>query len=201
MNLFGNWLTQFKNMDLEHLQRTLESYSAYGPLPGILLPLAESFIPVLPLIVFVAANANIYGLFLGSLYSWIGVCTGSLLLFWLSRKLGGHFSDWLRRRFPKAGKLLAFIERKGFTPIFLLACFPFSPSALINVISGLSGISFRSFVLAILLGKAVMILTVSLLSFNIGDLLEQPWRILIALVVLAVMWFGGKKMEARLQLK
>ncbi|QHT59215.1 TVP38/TMEM64 family protein [Paenibacillus lycopersici] len=201
MLLIEKWFIQLKGMDLEHLQKTLESYSAYGPLPGICLPLAESFIPVLPLIVFVAANANIYGLFLGSLYSWIGVCTGSLLLFWLSRKLGGHFSGWLRRKFPRAGKLLAFIERRGFTPIFLLACFPFSPSALINVISGLSGIPFRSFVLAILLGKAVMIFTVSVLSFNIGDLTEQPWRILLALVLLAVMWFGGKKMESRFQLK
>jgi uncharacterized membrane protein YdjX (TVP38/TMEM64 family) len=201
MDLIENWLSQLKGMDLEHLQRTLESYSAFGPLPGILLPLAEAFIPVLPLVVFVAANANIYGLFLGSLYSWIGVCAGSLLLFWVARKLGGHFSGWLRRKFPKAAKLLAYIERKGFSPIFLLACFPFSPSALINVISGLSGIPFRSFLLAILLGKAVMIFTVSLLSFNIGDLTEQPWRILLALVLIVVMWFGGKKLETRYQLK
>lgn len=199
MGWIETWLRQFKNMDLEHLQRTLESYSAFGPLPGILLPLAEAFLPILPLIVFVAANANIYGLLLGSLYSWIGVCAGSLLLFWLARKLGGSLGGWLRRKFPRAGKMFAYVENKGFTPIFLLACFPFSPSALINLISGLSGISFRSFLLAILLGKAVMILTVSLLSFNIGDLLHQPWRILIALVVLAVMWFGGKKLEARFQ--
>ncbi|NBD27509.1 TVP38/TMEM64 family protein [Paenibacillus glycinis] len=201
MELIENWLRQLKGMDLEHLQRTLESYSAFGPLPGILLPFAEAFIPVLPLLVFVAANANIYGLFLGSLYSWIGVCGGSILLFWLSRKLGGHFGGWLRRRFPRAAKLLAYIERKGFTPIFLFACFPFSPSALINIISGLSGISMRSFVLAVLLGKAVMIFAVSLLSFNIGDLTEQPWRILLALVLLVVMWFGGKKLESRYQLK
>ncbi|WP_219835219.1 TVP38/TMEM64 family protein [Paenibacillus sp. R14(2021)] len=201
MTIFETWMRQLKNMDLAHLQRTLESYSAYGPLPGILLPLAEAFIPVLPLLVFVAANANIYGLWLGSLYSWLGVCSGSLLLFWLSRRLGGHFSGWLRHKFKRADKLLGYIEHKGFTPIFLFACFPFSPSALINVISGLSSIPFRSFVLAILLGKAVMIFMVSLLSFNIGDLLQEPWRIAAALALLVVMWFGGKKLEARYQLK
>ncbi|WP_308637746.1 TVP38/TMEM64 family protein [Paenibacillus silvisoli] len=201
MNLFQDLLAPLKEMDLEHLQKTLESYKAYGPLPGILLPLAEAFLPILPLLVFVAANANIYGLWLGSLYSWIGVCGGSLLVFWLARRFGGRFSGWVRRRFPKASKLLVFIERRGFTPIFLFACFPFSPSAIINVVSGLSGMSFGSFALAILLGKAVMILSVSLLSFNIGDLTEQPWRIMLIVVILVVMWFGGKKLESRYHLK
>ncbi|MBP3966339.1 MULTISPECIES: TVP38/TMEM64 family protein [Paenibacillus] len=201
MNVLQELIDSFKKMDLEHLQRTLESYKAYGPLPGILLPLAESFLPILPLLVFVAANANIYGLWLGSFYSWLGVSVGSILVFWLARKLGGHFSGWLRRRFPRASKLLTFIERRGFTPIFLFACFPFSPSAIINIVSGLSGISFGSFALAILLGKAVMIFSVSLLSFNIGDLLEEPWRIVITLVLLVVMWFGGKKLESRYHLK
>ncbi|SEO41503.1 TVP38/TMEM64 family protein [Paenibacillus sp. OV219] len=201
MDYFRDWIHSLKNLDLEHLQRTLESYKAYGPLPGILLPLAESFLPVLPLLVFVAANANIYGLWLGSLLSWIGVCSGSLLLFWISRRLGGHLSGWIRRKFPRASKLLVFIEKRGFTPVFLFACFPFSPSAIINVVSGLSRISFGSFVLAILLGKAVMILSVSVLSFDIGDLTEQPWRIILALVLLVVMWLGGKKLEARYHLK
>ena len=95
-----NWLAELQRMDSEQLQRTIESYSAYGPLPGILLPLIEAFLPILPLVLFVAANANVYGLGLGILYSWVGVTAGSLLVFWIARKIGGRFGIWLQRRFP-----------------------------------------------------------------------------------------------------
>ncbi|QYR21321.1 TVP38/TMEM64 family protein [Paenibacillus sp. sptzw28] len=201
MSQFNDWIHQLKQIDLEHLQRTLRSYSAYGPLPGIFLPMLESFLPILPLLVFVAANANIYGFWLGSLYSWLGVCGGSIILFWLARKLGRRFGSWIRRRFPKTSRVFDWIEHKGFTPIFLFACFPFSPSALINVVSGLSNVPFRSFVLAITLGKAVMILSVSLLSFNISEIAQEPWRPIVTVLMVAGMWFGGKKLEARYQTK
>lgn len=201
MSQIQEWIQQMKQIDLEHLQRTLRSYSAYGPLPGIFLPLLESFIPVLPLLVFVAANANIYGFWLGSLYSWIGVCSGSMLLFWIARKLGKRFGSWIRRRFPKSVRFFDWIEQKGFTPIFFLACFPFSPSALINIVSGLSNVSFRSFMLAIMLGKAVMILSVSLLSFDISSIAQEPWRPVLTVALILGMWLGGKRVEARYHLK
>ncbi|MFC4098637.1 TVP38/TMEM64 family protein [Paenibacillus xanthanilyticus] len=201
MSQINQWIHELKQLDLDHLQRTLQSYSAFGPLPGIALTMIESFLPILPLLVFVAANANIYGLWLGSLYSWIGVSAGSLIVFILARKLGRRFRPWLQRRYPKMEKFFDWVEHRGFTPIFLFACFPFSPSALINIVSGIGNVPFRSFLLAVLLGKAVMIFGVSVLSFDIADLAEEPWRIVVAVVMIVVMWFGGKKLESRYKLK
>lgn len=186
-------------MDSEQVQQTIESYSAYGPLPGIMLPLLEAFLAFLPLVVFIAVNANVYGLWLGSLYSWIGVCLGSMAMFWIARLVGGRFGAWLQRRFPAVSRFFRWIERKGFTPIFLLACFPFSPSFLVNLASGLSTVKFRTFALAILMGKAVMIFSVSLLSFDITEVADEPWRIVAAVIVLFLLWFGGKRIETRYQ--
>jgi uncharacterized membrane protein YdjX (TVP38/TMEM64 family) len=197
MDTIKEWINQLKDMDMEHLQRTLESYSAFGPLPGILLPLVEAFLPFLPLFLFIAVNANVYGLWLGFLYSWIGVSVGSVLVFWIARKLGRRFGIWLQKRFPGTTKFFHWIERRGFTPIFLLACFPFSPSVLINIASGLSTVRFNTFLIAILLGKAVMIFSISLLSFDITELARQPWRAVVAIAVIFVMWVGGKRLEAR----
>jgi uncharacterized membrane protein YdjX (TVP38/TMEM64 family) len=191
------WIQELQQMDSGQLQQTIESYSAYGPLPGIALPLIEAFLPILPLVLFVAANANVYGLWLGILYSWIGVSAGSMLVFWIARKLGGRFGIWLQRRVPASSRFFQWIERKGFTPIFLLACFPFSPSFLINLASGLSTVRFQTFMLAIMLGKAVMIISLSLLSFDITDIANEPWRIVVAVLVIVVLWFGGKRLEAR----
>jgi uncharacterized membrane protein YdjX (TVP38/TMEM64 family) len=197
MSSVQEWINELKNMDTAHVQHTLESYSAFGPLPGILLCLVEAFLPILPLILFIAVNANVYGLWLGFFYSWFGVSAGSIIVFWIARKLGGRFGRWLERRLPRTARFFHWIERKGFTPIFLLACFPFSPSVLVNIASGLSTVRFNTFLIAVLIGKAVMIFTISLLSFDITELARQPWRVFVAVAVIFVMWLGGKRLESR----
>lgn len=199
MEDWQNWLQYIKHLDLDSIQWTLESYSQWGPLPGILLPMVESFLPVLPLFLIIAANANIYGLWLGFILSWIGVTAGAISVFWISRKLGGNVKGWLERRFPKSARFFNWVERKGFTPLFLLACFPFTPSVVITVVSGLSKVPFRTFLLATLLGKAVMIFSISLISFDIGNLVDEPWRIFVTVTAVLVMWFGGKRLESRYQ--
>ena len=192
-----DWFNQLRQMDEEQLKRTIESYAAYGPLPGILLPFLEAFLAFLPLVVFIAVNANVYGLWLGIFSSWIGVVAGSCCVFWIARLIGRRPGIWLQRRFPATRRFFRWIERRGFTPIFLLACFPFAPSFLINLASGLSTVRFVTFLTAILMGKAVMIFSVSFLSFDITAFKDQPWRIVAAVLAIAVMWFGGKKLEAR----
>lgn len=200
MSQLQDWIANLKEMDVDSIQRTLESYSQFGPLPGLLLPFVESFLPFLPLILIIAANANIYGLGLGFLFSWIGVTAGSICVFLICRSLGRNFKTRLMRRFPKSERFFNWIERKGFTPLFLLACFPFTPSVVITVISGLSKVPFHTFLLATIMGKAVMIFVIALLSFDIGNLVDEPWRIFVSITAVLVMWFGGKKLESRYQI-
>ncbi|KIL37745.1 hypothetical protein SD71_02505 [Cohnella kolymensis] len=192
-----DWSSFFKSLSLEDIKELLTRYSDLGPLPGILLPLLEAFLPILPLVVFVVANASAYGMWAGFFYSWIGVCLGSFLVFLLARRLGYRYGDRIRRRFPKMEKFFDWVERKGFTPIFLLACFPFSPSVIVNIASGLSNVPLHTFLTAILLGKGVMIFTLSFLGHDIPALIEQPWRIVLAVGILLLLWFGGRKLEAR----
>lgn len=200
MSHLQNWINDLKEMDVDSIQRTLESYSQFGPLLGIALPFVESFLPFLPLIVIIAANANIYGLGLGFLFSWIGVTAGAICVFLICRSLGRNFKTKLMRRFPKSERFFNWIERRGFTPLFLLACFPFTPSIVITVISGLSKVPFHTFLLATIMGKAVMIFVISIISFDISNLVNEPWRIIVSITAVLVMWFGGKKLESRYQI-
>ena len=52
-----------------------------GILFGFILILLESFLPVLPLGVFVALNVNAFGGILGIFISWIATCIGCYLSF------------------------------------------------------------------------------------------------------------------------
>ncbi len=187
------------NFNLEEIELLLHRYSQFGPLPGIALPFLEALLPVLPLVVFIVANAAAYGMWWGFLYSWIGVTLGALLVFSLARRLGNRYGDRIRARFPKSKKFFEYIERKGFTPIFLLACFPFSPSVIVNIASGMSRIPFHTFLTAMGLGKAVMIFTLSFIGHDLQAMVDQPWRIVFAVSFVFLMWLGGRKLESRYQ--
>ena len=183
---------------LEQLMELFETYRSFGPLFAILLPLVEAFFPFLPLVVFIVANANSFGLWLGFFLSWIGACLGAIIVFIIMRKLGKlKFFQRLREK-NAIKKLLTWIERRGFSPLFLIFCFPFTPSSAINVVAGLSRINIWQFILAVLSGKLVMIFMVSFIGQDIRALLTQPIRSIIAGIVIFLLWFVGKKVEKRL---
>lgn len=183
---------------LEYLMELFETYRSFGPLFAILLPMLEAFFPFLPLVVFIVANVNSFGLWMGFFLSWIGACIGAIIVFVIMRKLG----EWrvFRKLKEKKGikRLLSWIERRGFSPLFLILCFPFTPSAAINVVAGLSRISYWQFILAVLSGKFVMIFLVSFIGQDLHALITQPIRSVIAGVVIFLLWFIGKRVEKRL---
>lgn len=184
--------------DLDKVLELLQEYKSLGPLPGIFLPMLEAFLPFLPLVLFVMANAAAFGLWLGFLYSWIGTCVGALIVFFIVRKLGQkRIFDFLSRH-KKIQSLMNWVESHGFGPLFLMLCFPFTPSAAINIVAGLSRVSVYQFILAVLCGKLVMIFTVSFIGYDIRALIHQPLRTAILLVVIIVLWYVGKRIEKRL---
>ncbi|MBO2944298.1 TVP38/TMEM64 family protein [Paenibacillus sp. F411] len=196
-----DWLQEalrtLKHLNMGQIEGWLQEYSRLGPLPGILISFFEAFLPFLPLIVIVMGNAAAYGLWLGFLYSWIGVSLGALAVFWLVRKVGGRLGEWIQRRMPGAQRFFHWIEDKGFTPIFILYCFPFTPSSLVNIAAGISSVPVTTFMIAVLSGKAVMIFMVAFIGHDWQGFIQQPWRILVAAAVLGLLWLGGKKLENR----
>ncbi|TKC18212.1 TVP38/TMEM64 family protein [Robertmurraya kyonggiensis] len=183
---------------LENIMEVIEHYRAIGPIPGILLPMLEAFLPFLPLVIFVMANANAFGLWFGFLFSWVGASVGALLVFLLIRRYGQkRFLSFLKKS-PKVKKLMAWLERHGFGPLFLLLCFPFTPSAVVNIVAGLSKISIYQYMLAVIAGKMVMIFTISFVGYDIRSLITQPIRTAIVGVVIFILWLVGKQIEIRL---
>lgn len=182
-------------MTLEQIEKVLENLSDLGPLPGIAAPFIEAFLPFLPLIVIIMANVNIYGFILGLLYSWLGVTLGSLCVFLISRRYGSKVREYLTKKFPVSNKMFNWIERRGFSAIFIVMCFPFTPSIVVTLVAALSRIQLKTYVLSMLLGKLIMIFAISVISFDFVDLLQSPIRLILSIGAIIVLWFGGKKIE------
>ena len=182
----------------ENILELIETYKAFGPLPGILFPLLEAFLPFLPLVVFVFANTNAFGLWMGFLISWAGATLGAIIVFFIIRKYGHIKVLTFIKRNKQVQKLTHWLDVHGFAPVFLLLCFPFTPSAVVNIVAGLSKMSWIQYILAVATGKLVMIFTMSYVGYDIMALIQQPKRTVIVLVIIFVLWYVGKRIEARL---
>ncbi|TFJ93553.1 TVP38/TMEM64 family protein [Lentibacillus salicampi] len=193
------WLEQDR-LD-EFIRHLLSEYESLGPLPGVLLPFIEAFLPFLPLVVFVLANAAAYGLWEGFILSWAGACAGAILVFLLIRRLGDKRFFKAIRRNKQVLQVTGWVERHGFGPLFLLMCFPFSPSSVINIVSGLSKISTQQFILAVLMGKTVMIFSIAFIGSSIFEFAKNPVRTIVVGVCIVLFWVFGKYIERRLQRK
>lgn len=179
----------------------IQDYRSFGPIPGLVLPIIEAFLPFLPLFVFVTANASAFGLGWGFLFSWIGACTGALIVFSIVRKYGQkRFLAFLKNH-KQVKRLVDWVDRHGFGPLFLLMCFPFTPSAVVNIVAGLSRISIYQYGVAVLVGKMVMIFSISYIGHDIPSLIHNPKKTIILGIVIVILWFIGKRIEAHLDKK
>ncbi|KOS66705.1 hypothetical protein AEA09_18420 [Lysinibacillus contaminans] len=184
---------------VENIENLATQYrSLGGPLIGLLLPFLEAFLPFLPLVVFVVANASAFGLWLGFLLSWLGSVAGSYVVFLIVR----HFGKHPKLRFLTGGKkiqrLIQWVDMNGISPLFVLLCFPFTPSVLVNIVAGLSHIRKEFYLIVLLAGKFVMILGMSVLGYDLKALLTSPVRLVSAAVAILILWWIGKLMEKRL---
>jgi len=145
---------EFVNNILQNLNTFVYSHNIYmGLFFGILVIIIESIIPILPLAVFIAFNTVIFGNVLGFIISWVATIIGCTISFFIFRK---GFSDKLYKKinYKETGKkLMNKISDFDFTKLVLILAIPFTPAFSINIAAGLSKMSYKKFLLALLISK------------------------------------------------
>ncbi|MDK8181385.1 TVP38/TMEM64 family protein [Paenibacillus sp. UMB4589-SE434] len=181
----------------EHLTAFMETFRSFGPLPGILLTFMKSFIPPLPTMIIVGVNAAVYGLWLGFLYSWIGIVSGCLVTFLIIRKIAGHryLERWSQK--PKVQKAMLWVRHNAFSYVFLLSIFPVGPFVIINMVAAVAQMRLRSYLIAILFGKALMVFSVSIIGHDLERFVRHPIELIYVVLFIGISLFISKKIEAR----
>ncbi len=125
-------------------------------LMGLFIVVLESILPILPLAVFIAINTLVMGNLLGFIVSWIGTVIGCSLSFWIFRK---GFSKTLYRNMNSAkyNDLMKKMSNIKFSLLVLITALPFTPAFSINIAAGLSKMSYRKFISAMLIAKISII--------------------------------------------
>ena len=167
------------------VEYSTEVISNGGILFGMLLIMVESFIPVLPLSVFIALNTHTFGLLPGILMSWVSTCIGCyisyLIFYYVSNNIiYKYLSKKTRNKIDKAVDKFQNISLANLTVIITL---PFTPAFLINILAGVSGMSKKKYIVALLIGKIFMV------SFwgYIGKSFVESMTDISAIIVMSIM--------------
>lgn len=123
---------------------------------GFFIVILESIIPMLPLAVFIAINMIAFGNFFGFIISWIGTILGCSLAYSFFRKLRDPILKKLKDD-SKIKKFMLTIGNISFSKLVVILSIPFTPAFSINIAAGLSNMSYRKYLLALLISKIFLV--------------------------------------------
>lgn len=156
-----------------------------GVLLGMFLIIIESFIPVLPLSVFVALNTHTFGLLPGILMSWVSTCIGCFISYSIFYYVSNNviYKHLSKKTMKKVDKVIDKFKNIALSNLTVIITLPFTPAFLINILSGVSGMSRKKFLVAILIGKVFMI------SFwgYIGKSLVESMTDITTIIIMSIM--------------
>jgi uncharacterized membrane protein YdjX (TVP38/TMEM64 family) len=177
------------------VQHFLEQFRTYGPLLGLLLAFSRSYIPFVPTFAIVTINAALYGYWLGSLYTLVGLVTGSVTFFLLFRRWRNR--PFFVRKFakPRIQTMLKWVQRRGALYIFLVSLFPGGPFEIINLLAAAANMRLRRFALAITAGRAIMVAYVAYLGQDWQLYFEDPKRLIWIGVLFVVFGVVGYRVD------
>ena len=155
----------------ETLEAFIASTGVLGPAIFMMIQALQVIIPMLPGFVTCIAGAVVFGPLEGFIYSYIGVCIGSILAFYLARR----FRTGLVKKMVSEKnyeKYIRWLEKGNkFDFFFAAAIFlPTAPDDVLCFIAGLTRMTWKKFTTFILLGKPFVIALYSLATAGVINL-------------------------------
>lgn len=172
--------------DKEKIQEFINSSGNYGKLIYILISFLQvTFIPI-PGSLSVMVGNYLFG-FINTLWmSSLGIILGSILAFYIGRKIGRPFVNWVVGDKKLVDKYLKKVEGKETMIFFLMLIFPFFPDDPLSSIAGITKISLKRFFIIQLIGRPISI--GGTMFFLTGEIIPfSGWGILVLILIFLVM--------------
>ncbi len=157
------------------IDTTLQGLGVWGPIVGCFFILIESMVPILPLFVFITLNFLAFGSVFGFIISWIFTCIGCFISFLLFRC---KVQTWLFKRIKKEGlisaKTINMITNLKFEQLTTIIAIPFTPAFLVNIAAGLSKMSYKKYLGALLIGKIFLVYFWGFVGVSLLESIKNP---------------------------
>jgi uncharacterized membrane protein YdjX (TVP38/TMEM64 family) len=180
--------------DPETLVSWMRNWGRWAPLVTIGLHILQVITAPIPGTALDAVNGLLFGPWLGTLYSMIGLISGS----WLAMLLARRFGRPLVERFVDAAliaRLDGLVKQYGSVFIFLIFLIPFLPDDAICFLAGLTPIPILELVILAMLGRLPGVFFANLLGSRVTTLAAWQWVLLAGLFALILALFWRKRKE------
>lgn len=165
--------------------------SNLGIFSGVFLIILESMIPILPLAVFIALNVITFGPVLGFLISWISTVIGCMIAFFLCRKLREKFDKKYKDN-KQINKFKKYIGKMSYSNLVILLAVPFTSAFAINIGAGLSEISPKKYLSALMIGKIPMVYFWGFIGKSLIESITDPYTLAQIAVMLILAYLASK---------
>ena len=163
---------------LEELRAIIGAAGSWAGVVYFVLQMLTVIVAPIPSNVTMLAGALVLGFFRAMLLGVLAVIAGSILIFYMARRLGQRAV----RRFLDRGvmdKYLPMIQEKQEMFLFLTMLFPFFPDDVLCILAGLTAMPFSRFVLIMVLARPWGLAFAALLGGGVIRLPLWGWTVLV----------------------
>lgn len=178
----------------------LTEIGTYSILFNCLLIVIESIIPVLPLSLFITILFVNYGAFLGFVISWIFTIIGCVMSFYLFQTVFQKFVDRKIRSHKTADRLLTIIDNISFSGLVAIIAMPFTPAFFVNIVAGISKMSIKKFLPAIMIGKVALVIFWGYVGTTLIESLKNPIQIIKVIILVFLAYLVSKFINKKFNL-
>lgn len=146
----------------QKIVKKVEKFGALGPLIFIFLQIVQVVLPIIPGGASCLAGVLLFGSVYGFIYNYVGMVIGSMVVFLLARKYGIRFVKKICDE-KTVDKYVGYIRKKKFEKIFIICILlPGFPDDLLCYVAGVSKLTFKRFLIILLLTKPFALLFYSI---------------------------------------
>ncbi len=138
---------------IEKLKKIVESGGIFSFIVFVILQILQTTILQIPSILVTIAGTLVFGRWTAFILSFIAVIIGSVLMFWIGRKAGRKFLNWLAGQ-KQADKWIERISHGKYL-FFLMMVFPMFPDDILCVVAGVTNMSFKYFIITNIIARAI----------------------------------------------
>ena len=187
-------LRMIREQDLEGLIAYLQSFGVWAVFVSFFIDVVINIVGFLPSIFISTANGLIFGLFWGTIISWLGETTGVVISFWAMRVL---FRTMAMHLIEKSKTLSRLDQYESWQAVAVARAIPYMPNGLATAVSALSSMPFERHLLGSLIGKLPSVALEVCVGHDIVRMGEHAERLTIIIVVVAliygIIWWYGRK--------
>jgi len=182
-------LNSIDHAHLAHFGSSLRSLGGVAPVALFSGLMVQAVLPVFPYIILAALAGAMLGFKGGLLLAWSGAVAGSCICYGICKAAG---ADWarqkIRARFHYDVRDIK--PETAFWTIAVALCIPLVPSPVVNAAAGLSGISFRTFLLSVGIGKIPTAVLYTGLGVSLFGLRDTRLTLLIICAIIVMLALG-----------